>query len=618
MLTKHFETNWIFNASEAILTCNKLKCNNVSYLIYGGHDRVLSLMDNERNILDRIEFDGWCRCSYPIDLDNDGCDEILVGAGDGSILVLKLHRETLKLFAIMHYKAEGKITCCTAGDLNQNGSAELIFGGDHHQLLIFAGINFDRPKHILYFDSWVTSCAVGLLKFQKDSQLTRVLAVGTKNGILQLVKYNDDGLSILWQKNLGVRINDIKIGDVTNDGKNEIIVASDESYLKILNPDGYRLKYIKIKEGRPLCVLIHDIDGDNSNEIILGGADGSLKVFQNELLESINLELKWKTKVNTSIKDIFVIKNSENRFENVVFSGYVREIQSIYDYKYGQKQKLDIKRRSQEEELLTDSVVKSDKKLSPVPVNIKEKIYELFKSRIYFTLDGLKNDLIKFGYSQKKISEIISSLLDNHIISQRRIKEDVWNLDIREKEKDLSQISKKEIKVKVEEPKTEKIPVFVEVEEQPQMISSLKDLLIEFIKSRGIVSSKGEIIEEITKKGFDESRIESEIDNLRELNLIEYSRSKPRGWQIGVDKSLETEEILELKKDAFENEIEIKKSIIELLRKEKTISSKSNLIETISSMGYDKDSVEVQIDKLNDENKISYSRSKPRGWKLVD
>ena len=49
-------------------------------------------MDKDMNILDDITFDGWCRCSFSIDLNGDGQDEVLVGSGDGSFLAVKLDK----------------------------------------------------------------------------------------------------------------------------------------------------------------------------------------------------------------------------------------------------------------------------------------------------------------------------------------------------------------------------------------------------------------------------------------------------------------------------------------------------------------------------------------------
>jgi len=48
----------------------------------------------------------------------------------------------------------------------------------------------------------------------------------------------------------------------------------------------------------------------------------------------------------------------------------------------------------------------------------------------------------------------------------------------------------------------------------------------------------------------------------------------------------------------------------------KLIPTKSKLIEDIVILGYDRDMVEKQIDKLRMEGVLNYSRSEPKGWSL--
>lgn len=95
MINKRFHQHWVFECPDAILTCSILKCRDNYFIAFGGHDKTLYLMSKDLQILDDIEFDGWVRCSYPMDLDGDECDELLVGAGDGACLVLKLDQEKI-------------------------------------------------------------------------------------------------------------------------------------------------------------------------------------------------------------------------------------------------------------------------------------------------------------------------------------------------------------------------------------------------------------------------------------------------------------------------------------------------------------------------------------------
>ncbi len=103
-LKKHFNMNWMFECPDAVLTCSTLKCGDKSYIVFGGHDKTLYLMDENLNILDNITFYGWVRTTHAVDITQDGCEEVLVGAGDGNFLVVKLVKGIDKLAGIMNYK----------------------------------------------------------------------------------------------------------------------------------------------------------------------------------------------------------------------------------------------------------------------------------------------------------------------------------------------------------------------------------------------------------------------------------------------------------------------------------------------------------------------------------
>ena len=140
-LKKRFNLKWMFEAPEAVLTYSSLKCGENRFFVFGGHDKTLYLMNNDMQILDSVLFDGWCRCSYPIDITSDGCDEILVGVGDGNFLVLKFVKGLNKLATIMNYRSSGKVLCVTAGDLTNDGNIELIQCGEDKTVKIFDNID---------------------------------------------------------------------------------------------------------------------------------------------------------------------------------------------------------------------------------------------------------------------------------------------------------------------------------------------------------------------------------------------------------------------------------------------------------------------------------------------
>jgi WD40 repeat protein len=549
MLRKRYQLNWMFECPDAVLTCSILKCKNNNFLVFGGHDKTLYLMDQEMNIVDDRAFDGWCRCSYSIDLDGDGCDEILVGAGDGNFMVLKLNVDKKKLAGLMRYKASKRINCCIAGDFTRDGKIELIFGSDDKTLRIFTDIKEKEPKFILYYDSWVTACTLGFLKLPDNDDPIFGLVVGTKNGQVQLIHFEDNFMEIIWQKNFVAQINDIKIGDVTNDGLNEILISTDDPFIKILNSEGEPIKEISTDEGRPISLLIEDIDGDNAKEIVAGCADGSLKVFHNPSLDSQEFELKWKTKVATSIKNICYLTGEDKNVKHIVFGGYDRTIRNITDFEWGQKQSLEIP-----EKINIDEIKESQKpdltseiaKIKDVPTNMREHIFTYLQEHGH--LKDLMEELLRQGYSEDEILDQFALLKTQKSVVYEKVTYPVWSLPSEEVEKEMPKEVEAEVIVEeqpkpkvqplvIEEtvtPKKEKLRAALDSEPKARVSGggSLEDIIIVYLKEKKIVATKAEFVNDIKEKGFSNSDIENEINNLKEQGKIQYSRAKPKGWSL--------------------------------------------------------------------------------------
>lgn len=574
VIRKRYQLNFKFECPDAVLTCSVLRCKEKNFLVFGGHDKTLYLMDEEMNIVDDRSFDGWCRCSYPIDLDGDGCDEVLVGAGDGSFMVLKLNEEKKNLAGLMRYKASNRVTCCIAGDFTRDENIELIFGCEDKTIRIFDSIKSKEPKYILYYDSWVIACTLGYLKLSDEKFPIYGLLIGTKNGLIQLIQFKEDLPDIIWSKNFGAQINDIKIGDVTNDGFNEIIFSADDSTIKIINVDGDLIKEIETEEGRPIALLIEDIDGDNANEIVAGCADGSLKVFHNPSLSSTDIALKWKTKVATSIKHICYQLDRRQNKKSIVFGGYDRAIRIITDFEWGDKQSLDI---PQGIEIPTIEPTKKEKiieeitEVEEVPTNIREYIFK------YLTEKGIMQDLVselkKLGYSEDEILEELTVLKTQKSVSFEKMEYSVWSLPEEEtggKVEIKAQI--KEVKVveaSVEKPRVAETPVEepevkepkvavkhmvieepiktdkeklsavlsteaknISLKEGVSLDKSLPEVIIEYLKQNKLVATKAEFVVDIKSKGFEVKDIEKEINNLKTQGRIAYSRSQPKGWSL--------------------------------------------------------------------------------------
>jgi WD40 repeat protein len=274
------------------------------------------------------------------------------------------------------------------------------------------------------------------------------LVIGTKKGQLQVIHFKEGKPEILWQKQIYAQINDIKIGDVTNEGYNQIIVASDDSYVKIYDSEGKRISFIKIEEvetnkkskdrkklNRAKSLLIDDIDGDNANEIVVGSADGILRVYQNKSLNSKSFELKWRTSQSSgSIRGIctYLDEIKEKKIKNIIFGGYGRTLRNVFDFEYGKKPVLKIPVRFKASKPPAKKVPKKAEKkeeIKVVPTSLRGFIKELINAHgFYLTLDLLINELMLKGYDRKEIEDELEFLKSQGAMIYDKIDVNVWSL----------------------------------------------------------------------------------------------------------------------------------------------------------------------------------------------
>ena len=468
MLVKRYHLNWLFEAPDALLTCSVMKCDGKRYFAFGGHDKTLYIMSTEFEILVDIEYEAWVRCSYSIDLTGDGSDELLVGTGEGNCIVYRFDTAEKKLIELMNYESSDKMNCCVAGDLFQDGSDTLIYGGDNKQIHIFKDFNSIEPLFTLYYDAWVLCCTLGYIKIPKINKPVFGLLVGTKSGQFQFVQIKNGQVDIIWQMFLDSRINDIKIGDVTHDGYNEIIACTDDKFVKIFNSEGDRIMYINILNSRPVSLMIEDIDGDNANEVVVGCANGFLRIYHNIAKESRKFSLKWRKRGDNSIKHITYLIDDETKEKHIIYGGYERALVSVRDFEWGKKPKLEITPRIRIPEL---------PKAKP---SVKKVI--IIK----------KPDVVEKIAMSKEPTTI--EIHDPEILKQE--------LKIEEKELDLEGLDEIDVAI------------------------------LTYLKEEVLAPAKSKFVEAVVSKGFDKADVLNHITSLKGSKRIKYSQGKPRGWSL--------------------------------------------------------------------------------------
>ena len=83
----------------------------------------------------------------------------------------------------------------------------------------------------------------------------------------QVYAYNETG-DLLWQYSAGQVIRSIRIYDINHDGKDEVIIGSEDWSVHVLSSATGKLLWKYDTKGWVRAVFAHDIDGDGEIEIL--------------------------------------------------------------------------------------------------------------------------------------------------------------------------------------------------------------------------------------------------------------------------------------------------------------------------------------------------------------
>lgn len=119
---------------------------------------------------------------------------------------------------------------------------------------------------------WISCCKIG----DVDNDGLNEILVGDGNFNFRCLKEGHE----VWNKNVRNIPGKCDIGDIDNDGKNEVIVGSYDGYLRCFKGNnGQELWRVWI--GRWVwCCAIGDVDNDGENEVIVGSFDKTLRCFK--------------------------------------------------------------------------------------------------------------------------------------------------------------------------------------------------------------------------------------------------------------------------------------------------------------------------------------------------
>lgn len=279
--TIHGEPNtWIGSVSPVVAD---LENDGIKELVVtiqgnsGGHLSTLFIFEANGDLRVRVDVDYYFDpMGYPSigDIDNDNEMEILIEA-NGQILIYDAQGNLEQNLPIAFQMSDDLFGATVLADVNRDSTLEIIYGGWHldgSRLVVLDGNGNNMPGFPVLLEnsgtSQTTTPAVGNLDGDGDWEIVIISYLNNSPDSTNIRVFNIDG-SLLWsQKILPVSYSDPVIGDVNNDGFNEVIVTSADG-IYILDSNGNFLLNLPLGQDMDHSnMALADLDNDNDLEIV--------------------------------------------------------------------------------------------------------------------------------------------------------------------------------------------------------------------------------------------------------------------------------------------------------------------------------------------------------------
>jgi hypothetical protein len=177
------------------------------------------------------------RSTCVVDTDNDGLNELLVGTGNWSWWDWRVYEGSGGAYSLQYDSGQLGFTTATAGDPDQDGLNEVIassqydWGGDNNLRLY-------RWSGSTYAELWQWNSGhypLGAICGDLLGNGQHQIATFASDSLMRLFSFDGTSATEIWQSpNLGAgHLGECFIGDVDNDGANELLLAHYQSGLYI-------------------------------------------------------------------------------------------------------------------------------------------------------------------------------------------------------------------------------------------------------------------------------------------------------------------------------------------------------------------------------------------------